>query len=58
MCECRFWMRLLLGVLTRSLKMILTVPVYNSEISPPKHRGLLVGFSGQLIGIGSMVVSR
>ncbi|CAE6537396.1 unnamed protein product [Rhizoctonia solani] len=30
--------------------MILTVPVYNSEISPPQHRGLLVGMSGQLIG--------
>ncbi|KAF8609728.1 general substrate transporter [Ceratobasidium sp. AG-I] len=37
--------------------MILTVPVYNSEISPPKHRGLLVGFSGQLIGVGSMVAN-
>ncbi|KAF8680126.1 Permeases of the major facilitator superfamily [Rhizoctonia solani] len=30
--------------------MVLTVPVYNSEISPPQHRGLLVGLSGQLIG--------
>ncbi|KAG8781887.1 hypothetical protein FRC12_021421 [Ceratobasidium sp. 428] len=37
--------------------MILTVPVYNSEISPPKHRGLLVGFSGQLIGVGSLVAN-
>ncbi|CAE6432422.1 unnamed protein product [Rhizoctonia solani] len=37
--------------------MILTVPVYNSEISPPQHRGLLVGLSGQLIGMGSLVAN-
>ncbi|KAJ1311187.1 hypothetical protein OPQ81_009688 [Rhizoctonia solani] len=37
--------------------MILTVPVYNSEISPPQHRGLLVGLSGQLIGVGSLVAN-
>ncbi|KDN36024.1 hypothetical protein RSAG8_11110, partial [Rhizoctonia solani AG-8 WAC10335] len=37
--------------------MVLTVPVYNSEISPPQHRGLLVGFSGQLIGVGSFVAN-
>ncbi|KEP55820.1 MFS monosaccharide transporter [Rhizoctonia solani 123E] len=37
--------------------MILTVPVYNSEISPPQHRGLLVGMSGQLIGVGSLVAN-
>ncbi|GAB1519151.1 hypothetical protein RhiTH_002217 [Rhizoctonia solani] len=37
--------------------MVLTVPVYNSEISPPQHRGLLVGLSGQLIGVGSLVAN-
>ncbi|KAH7344744.1 putative MFS monosaccharide transporter [Rhizoctonia solani] len=40
-----------------TVQMILTVPVYNSEISPPQHRGLLVGLSGQLIGMGSLVAN-
>ncbi|KAK0495018.1 general substrate transporter [Armillaria luteobubalina] len=30
----------------------MTVPLYNTEIAPPKIRGLLVGCTQQLIGIG------
>ncbi|KAE9403758.1 general substrate transporter [Gymnopus androsaceus JB14] len=30
-----------------------TVPIYNSEIAPPAHRGFIGGLSGYMIGIGA-----
>jgi MFS family permease len=33
------------------------VPLYQSEIAPPKIRGLLVGIHGGMIGTGYMIAS-
>ncbi|KAF9009839.1 general substrate transporter [Hymenopellis radicata] len=35
----------------------MTVPLYNTEIAPPKIRGLLVGLFQQLLGIGFIVAN-
>ncbi|KIY44039.1 MFS general substrate transporter, partial [Fistulina hepatica ATCC 64428] len=35
----------------------MTVPLYNTEISPPKVRGFMVGLTQQLIGIGIIVAN-
>ncbi|TFK45873.1 general substrate transporter [Heliocybe sulcata] len=35
----------------------MTVPLYNTEIAPPKIRGFLVGLAQQLIGIGFIVAN-
>ena len=33
------------------------VPVYIAEVSPPTHRGLIVGLQGMMISIGFMVAN-
>ncbi|KAG5636756.1 hypothetical protein H0H81_006946 [Sphagnurus paluster] len=35
----------------------MTVPLYNTEIAPPKTRGFLVGLTQQMIGIGFIVAN-
>ncbi|KAF8072066.1 general substrate transporter [Lyophyllum atratum] len=35
----------------------MTVPLYNTEIAPPKARGFLVGLTQQMIGIGFIVAN-
>ncbi|TFK75143.1 general substrate transporter [Pluteus cervinus] len=35
----------------------MTVPLYNTEIAPPKIRGFLVGLTQQMIGIGFIVAN-
>ena len=35
----------------------MTVPLYNTEIAPPKIRGFVVGLSQQMIGIGFIVAN-
>ncbi|KAI0750132.1 general substrate transporter [Daedaleopsis nitida] len=35
----------------------MTVPLYNTEIAPPKHRGFIVGLAQQMIGIGFIVAN-
>ncbi|KAH9945007.1 general substrate transporter [Epithele typhae] len=35
----------------------MTVPLYNTEIAPPKHRGFMVGLAQQMIGIGFIVAN-
>ncbi|KAI0635596.1 general substrate transporter [Trametes polyzona] len=35
----------------------MTVPLYNTEIAPPKHRGFVVGLTQQMIGIGFIVAN-
>lgn len=42
---------LAIGVLTMS------VPLYNTECSHPKHRGFVVGFTQQMIGFGYLLAS-
>ncbi|RDX57036.1 general substrate transporter [Lentinus brumalis] len=35
----------------------MTVPLYNTETAPPKHRGFMVGLAQQMIGIGFIVAN-
>ncbi|KAG6862033.1 hypothetical protein C0995_008221 [Termitomyces sp. Mi166 len=35
----------------------MTVPLYNTEIAPPKNRGFLVGLTQQMLGIGFIVAN-
>ncbi|KAH0585023.1 hypothetical protein H2248_008292 [Termitomyces sp. 'cryptogamus'] len=35
----------------------MTVPLYNTEIAPPENRGLLVGLTQQMLGIGFIVAN-
>ncbi|KAI0671410.1 general substrate transporter [Trametes maxima] len=35
----------------------MTVPLYNTEIAPPKHRGFVVGLTQQMIGVGFIVAN-
>ncbi|KAH9856650.1 general substrate transporter [Lenzites betulinus] len=35
----------------------MTVPLYNTEIAPAKHRGFVVGLTQQMIGIGFIVAN-
>ncbi|EJF64770.1 general substrate transporter [Dichomitus squalens] len=35
----------------------MTVPLYNTEIAPPKYRGFIVGLTQQMIGIGFIVAN-
>ncbi|KAI1796985.1 general substrate transporter [Ganoderma leucocontextum] len=35
----------------------MTVPLYNTEIAPPKHRGFIVGITQQMLGIGFIVAN-
>ncbi|KAG7089023.1 hypothetical protein E1B28_010734 [Marasmius oreades] len=47
--------RIVAGVAIGILSM--TVPLYNTEIAPPKIRGFLVGLTQQFIGIGFIVAN-
>ncbi|EIM84049.1 general substrate transporter [Stereum hirsutum FP-91666 SS1] len=47
--------RILTGVAVGGL--VGTVPIYNSEIAPPEHRGLIGGLSGYMIGIGGFLAN-
>ncbi|GLB40553.1 putative general substrate transporter [Lyophyllum shimeji] len=47
--------RIIAGVAIGVLSM--TVPLYNTEIAPPKTRGFLVGLTQQMIGIGFIVAN-
>ncbi|THU85524.1 sugar transporter [Dendrothele bispora CBS 962.96] len=47
--------RVVAGIAIGILSM--TVPLYNTEIAPPKIRGFLVGLTQQLIGIGFIVAN-
>ncbi|KAG7444779.1 general substrate transporter [Guyanagaster necrorhizus] len=47
--------RILTGVAVGGL--IGTVPIYNSEISPPANRGLIGGLSGYMIGVGGFIAN-
>ncbi|KAI0767994.1 general substrate transporter [Trametes elegans] len=47
---CMLIGRIIAGVAIGILSM--TVPLYNTEIAPAKHRGFLVGLTQQMIGIG------
>ncbi|KAG6833374.1 hypothetical protein H0H87_007991 [Tephrocybe sp. NHM501043] len=47
--------RIIGGVAIGVLSM--TVPLYNTEIAPPKNRGFLVGLTQQMLGIGFIVAN-
>jgi len=47
--------RIVAGVAIGILSM--TVPLYNTEIAPPKVRGLMVGLNQQMLGIGFIVAN-
>ncbi|KAF9258411.1 general substrate transporter [Marasmius fiardii PR-910] len=47
--------RILTGVAVGGL--IGTVPIYQSEISPPQQRGIIGGLSGYMIGVGTCVAN-
>ncbi|KAF9040425.1 general substrate transporter [Hymenopellis radicata] len=47
--------RILTGIAVGGL--VGTVPIYNSEISPPASRGLIGGLSGYMIGIGGFLAN-
>ncbi|KAJ8074284.1 hypothetical protein PM082_012594 [Marasmius tenuissimus] len=47
--------RIIAGLAIGVLSM--TVPLYNTEIAPSKHRGFLVGLTQQFIGIGFIVAN-
>ncbi|EPQ52878.1 general substrate transporter [Gloeophyllum trabeum ATCC 11539] len=47
--------RIVAGVAIGILSM--TVPLYNTEIAPPKIRGFIVGLAQQLIGVGFIVAN-
>ncbi|KAG7088988.1 hypothetical protein E1B28_012934 [Marasmius oreades] len=47
--------RILTGIAVGGL--IGTVPIYNSEISPPQSRGVIGGLSGYMIGVGTCVAN-
>ncbi|KAJ8521114.1 hypothetical protein ONZ45_g2150 [Pleurotus djamor] len=47
--------RIIAGVAIGILSM--TVPLYNTEVAPPKIRGFLVGVTQQMIGIGFIVAN-
>lgn len=47
--------RIIAGLAIGSLSM--TVPLYNTEIAPPKIRGFMVGLAQQMIGIGFIVAN-
>ncbi|KAK7039228.1 hypothetical protein VNI00_010133 [Paramarasmius palmivorus] len=47
--------RILTGVAVGGL--VGTVPIYNSEISPPESRGVIGGLSGYMIGIGGFLAN-
>ncbi|EJD07134.1 sugar transporter [Fomitiporia mediterranea MF3/22] len=47
--------RIVAGVAIGCLSM--TVPLYNTEIAPPKIRGFIVGLAQQMIGIGFVVAN-
>ncbi|KIK64919.1 hypothetical protein GYMLUDRAFT_194669 [Collybiopsis luxurians FD-317 M1] len=34
-----------------------TVPIYNSEIAPPEHRGIIGGLSGYMLGVGGCLAN-
>ncbi|KAI0707119.1 general substrate transporter [Earliella scabrosa] len=52
---CMLIGRIIAGVAIGVLSM--TVPLYNTEIAPPKHRGFVVGLTQQMIGIGFIVAN-
>ncbi|KAI0805963.1 general substrate transporter [Irpex lacteus] len=52
---CMLIGRIVAGVAIGLLSM--TVPLYNTEISPPKIRGFVVGLAQQMIGIGFIVAN-
>ncbi|KAJ7097633.1 general substrate transporter [Mycena epipterygia] len=47
--------RILTGIAVGGL--VSTVPIYNSEISPPASRGFIGGLSGYMIGIGGFLAN-
>ncbi|KAJ6618170.1 general substrate transporter [Mycena sp. CBHHK59/15] len=47
--------RILTGIAVGGL--VATVPIYNSEISPPASRGFIGGLSGYMIGIGGFLAN-
>ncbi|CAA7265582.1 unnamed protein product [Cyclocybe aegerita] len=47
--------RIIAGVAIGVLSM--TVPLYNTEVAPPKIRGFLVGLTQQMLGIGFIVAN-
>ncbi|KAF9524840.1 general substrate transporter [Crepidotus variabilis] len=47
--------RIIAGIAIGALSM--TVPLYNTEIAPPKIRGFLVGLTQQMLGIGFIVAN-
>ncbi|KIY52993.1 hypothetical protein FISHEDRAFT_55630 [Fistulina hepatica ATCC 64428] len=47
--------RIITGIAVGGL--VATVPIYNSEISPPETRGLIAGLSGYMIGIGGFLAN-
>ncbi|KAL6302497.1 general substrate transporter [Sparassis latifolia] len=52
---CMLIGRIIAGLAIGVLSM--TVPLYNTEIAPPKIRGLIVGLAQQMIGIGFIVAN-
>ncbi|KAI9567330.1 sugar transporter [Boletus coccyginus] len=52
---CMLIGRIVAGVAIGILSM--TVPLYNTEIAPPKIRGFMVGLNQQMIGIGFIVAN-
>ncbi|KAF9047149.1 general substrate transporter [Hymenopellis radicata] len=47
--------RIITGVAVGAL--VSTVPIYNSEISPPEIRGVIGGFSGCMISLGTAIAN-